>query len=430
MQKMLERIPDILSLRGAELANAYKEVYPELAPLVKQCFLNTIDTTVKRLEDDSFFVITGDIPAMWLRDSAAQVKPYIKYAGRDQELHKIIKGIIQKQAELVCIDPYANAFNESANGAGHKDNTKLNDSVWERKYEVDSLCAPIYLSWQFWKETREKDIFEEKYLEMLRNILKVFTTEQHHETSDYFFQRTDCVETDTLPVEGKGNPVAYTGMTWSGFRPSDDRCVYGYLIPANMMAATALSYAEEICRTIYKDEELAERCRKLSDEIREGIEKYGVVHHEKYGDIYAYETDGMGHYILMDDANSPSLLAIPYLGYKDASDELYRNTRRFILSEDNPYFYSGRYAKGVGSPHTPKGFIWHIGLTMQALTSTDRDEILECLKMIADTHAGRNYMHESFDPENPENFTRDWFAWANSIFAELLDQLLIRGFWH
>lgn len=207
MQKMLEKTPDILLSRGAELEDEYKKVYPELAPLVKQCFLNTMDTTVKRLDDDSFFVITGDIPAMWLRDSAAQVKPYIKYAGKDRELCHIIKGIIRKQAEMVCIDPYANAFNESANGAGHKDDTKLNDSVWERKYEVDSLCAPVYLSWQFWKETGETDIFDEKYLEMLHNILEVFTAEQHHETSEYFFRRTDCVETDTLPMEGKGNPV-------------------------------------------------------------------------------------------------------------------------------------------------------------------------------------------------------------------------------
>ncbi|KEZ86918.1 glycoside hydrolase family 125 protein [Lacrimispora celerecrescens] len=429
MQKMLEKTPDILLSRGAKLEDEYKKVYPELATLVKQCFLNTMDTTVKRLDDESFFVITGDIPAMWLRDSAAQVKPYIKYAGKDRELCQIIKGIIRKQAEMVCIDPYANAFNESANGAGHKDDTKLNDSVWERKYEVDSLCAPVYLSWQFWKETGEADIFDEKYLEMLHNILKVFTTEQHHETSEYFFRRCDCVETDTLPMEGKGNPVVYTGMTWSGFRPSDDRCVYGYLIPANMMAVTALTYAEEICITVYQNKELARSCQKLLAEIREGIERYGVVHHEKYGDIYAYETDGMGHHILMDDANSPSLLAIPYLGYKDASDEIYRNTRRFILSEDNPYFYTGTYARGIGSPHTPKGFIWHIGLTMQALTSADRDEILECLRMIAATHAGLNYMHESFNPENPEEFTRDWFAWANSIFAELLDQLSIQGFW-
>lgn len=430
MQKMLEKIPDILLQRGVQLEEAYEDIYPELAPLIKQCFLNTIETTVKRLEDDSIFVITGDIPAMWLRDSAAQIRPYVKYASKDQELCDIIKSIIQKQVSMVCMDPYANAFNERANGQGHKDNTKLNDHVWERKYEVDSLCAPIYLSYQFWKETGQEDIFDKKYLEMLHNIIEVFTLEQNHEKSDYFFERYDCPETDTLPKEGKGNPVAYTGMTWSGFRPSDDRCIYGYLIPANMMAVVALTYAEEICRKVYQNEILGENCCKLASDIKKGIEKYGVIHHKKYGKIYAYETDGMGNSVLMDDANSPSLLAIPYLQYKDVSDEIYQNTRKFILSEDNPYYYVGKHARGVGSPHTPEGYIWHIALTMQALTSNNRDEILECLKMIADTHAGLNYMHESFDPDCPKNFTRSWFAWANSLFAELLDQLLIQGFWN
>jgi len=430
MQKILDKIPNILLKRGSELEEAYNKVYPDLAPLVKQCFLNTIETTVKVLNDGSMFVITGDIPAMWLRDSAAQVRPYIKYASKDAQLSNIIKGVISKQAEMVCIDPYANAFNESANGQGHKDETKQNDAVWERKYEVDSLCAPLYLSHQFWKETGERDIFDEQYLDMLKNIIEVFTIEQNHETSDYFFQRLDCAETDTLPMEGKGNPVAYTGMTWSGFRPSDDRCIYGYLIPSNMMAVTALTYGEEICREIYKNEEIAEACHKLASEIKVGIEKYGITYHEKYGKIYAYETDGMGNYNLMDDANSPSLLAIPYLGYKAEDDEIYQNTRRFILSEDNPYYYKGKYASGIGSPHTPEGYIWHIALTMQVLTSNNREEILECLKMIGDTHGDCNYMHESFDPNNPKEFTRPWFAWANTLFAELLDQLLIQGFWN
>lgn len=429
MQKMLDKVPDILLRRGAELEDAYNRVYPELAPLVKQCFLNTIETTVKKLEDSSIFVITGDIPAMWLRDSAAQVRPYIKYASKDQQLLNIIKGIIYKQTEMVCIDPYANAFNESANGQGHKDSTKQNDSVWERKYEIDSLCAPLYLSYQFWKETEDTDVFNELFFQMLQKIIEVFTIEQNHESSDYFFQRFDCNKTDTLPMEGKGNSVGYTGMTWSGFRPSDDRCIYGYLIPSNMMAVTALSYGEEICRIIYKNDMLAERCHKLALEINEGIEKFGIVNHEKYGDIYSYETDGLSNHILMDDANSPSLLAIPYLEYKLASEDIYQNTRRFILSEDNPYYYKGKYASGVGSPHTPEGYIWHIALTMQALTSNNRDEVLECLKMIVDTHGHCNYMHEAFDPNNPKNFTRPWFAWANSLFAELLDQLLIKGFW-
>ncbi|MDF2945044.1 MAG: metal-independent alpha-mannosidase [Herbinix sp.] len=426
---MLQKTPNILQEIGENLEAFYQENYPNLAPLVKQCFLNTIETTVKQLEDDSYFVITGDIPAMWLRDSSAQLRPYVKYTKQDSYLKEIIKRVILKQAELVCIDPYANAFNQSASGEGHRDETEWNDHVWERKYEVDSLCAPLYLAYRYWKETASTDVFNETFRIMLRKILRVFRVEQDHTKSDYRFQRFHCAETDTLPQDGLGNPVLPTGMTWSGFRPSDDRCIYGYLIPANMMAVMALKYGEEICREVYGDTMLEKECHELSVEIEQGIQSHAIVEHPVYGKIYAYETDGAGHYTMMDDANSPSLLAIPYLEYRTGSDEIYKNTRAFILSEDNPYYYSGTYAKGIGSPHTPEGYVWHIGLIMQALTSNDRDEILSCLDMISKTHAGCNFMHESFDPNQPENYSRSWFAWANTLFAELMEKLMLEGFW-
>lgn len=416
-------IPEILKKRAAELEAYYRVHYEALAPLVSQCFLNTMETTVRQLEDGSYFVITGDIPAMWLRDSAAQVRPYVKYAKEDEKLQEILEGIIAKQAELVCIDPYANAFNESANGAGHKDDTILNDHVWERKYEVDSLCAPLYLGYLYWKTTGIDRIFTKGYYAMIEAIADTFAVEQDHEKSAYFFRRRDTIEMDTLSNDGRGSAVKVTGMTWSGFRPSDDSCKFGYLIPSNMMAVKAMEYAEEICQECYKEEGLAARCRTLSEAIREGIEKYGVVNHPEYGKLYAYETDGLGNYNLMDDANSPSLLAMPYLGYCGREDELYKNTRRFILSTDNPYYYEGTVARGMGSPHTYKGYVWHIGIVMQALTSGSREEIMECLDMLAKTHAGTGYMHESFDASEPEKYTRPWFAWANTLFAELLDRL-------
>lgn len=422
-------IPEILKKRAAELEAYYRVHYEALAPLVSQCFLNTMETTVRQLEDGSYFVITGDIPAMWLRDSAAQVRPYVKYAKEDGKLQEILEGIIAKQAELVCIDPYANAFNESANGAGHKDDTILNDHVWERKYEVDSLCAPLYLGYLYWKTTGIDRIFTKGYYDMIETIADTFAVEQDHEKSAYFFRRRDTIEMDTLSNDGRGSAVKVTGMTWSGFRPSDDSCKFGYLIPSNMMAVKAMEHAEEICRECYKEEALAARCRTLSEAIREGIEKYGVVNHPKYGKLYAYETDGLGNYNLMDDANSPSLLAMPYLGYCGREEELYKNTRRFILSTDNPYYYEGTVARGMGSPHTYKGYVWHIGIVMQALTSGSREEIMECLDMLAKTHAGTGYMHESFDASEPEKYTRPWFAWANTLFAELLDQLAEEKFW-
>lgn len=426
---MTQIIPEILIKAGSRLEEFYADKYPALAPLAKQCFLNTIETTVKTLEDQSSFVITGDIPAMWLRDSAAQVRPYVKYAKEDASLRKILEGVIQKQAEFVCMDPYANAFNESANGAGHKDETELNDHVWERKYEVDSLCAPLYLAYTYWKTVGTDGFFSPEIKKMIENVVSTFKTEQDHSKSQYSFTRHDCVKSDTLPNRGHGRPVNVTGMTWSGFRPSDDCCKFGYLIPANMMAVKALTFGKEICEEVYKDLELADACEKLAEEINDGILDYGIVDHPKYGKIYAYETDGFGNYNLMDDANSPSLLAMPYLGVCEKDDSIYQNTRNFILSEDNPYYAVGKYARGVGSPHTAPGFVWHIGIVMQALTSVDSKEIMDCLQMLADTHDNTNFMHESFNPDNPSVYSRPWFAWANTLFAEMLESLMSGGFW-
>lgn len=269
------KIPENLRRRAAELEEYYAAHYGALAPLISRCFLNTMETTVKQLEDGSYFVITGDIPAMWLRDSSAQVRPYVQFAGEDAQLQAILEGVIAKQAQFVCIDPYANAFNEVANGAGHQDITARNDHVWERKYEVDSLCAPLYLGYHYWKTTGIDRIFTESYYNMIAAVVRTFQTEQDHGKSDYYFQRHDCAKTDTLPNEGRGTAVKVTGMTWSGFRPSDDCCDFGYLIPSNMMAVKALEFAEEICRECYGEGELAGRCGKLAMEIREGIQRYG-----------------------------------------------------------------------------------------------------------------------------------------------------------
>jgi meiotically up-regulated gene 157 (Mug157) protein len=422
-------IPEILSKKAEELEQFYADKFSALAPMAKQCFLNTIETTVKQLEDGTYFVITGDIPAMWLRDSAAQVHPYVKYAKEDKELQIILEGIIEKQAQFVCLDPYANAFNESSNGLGHKDETDLNDHVWERKYEVDSLCAPVYLAYTYWKTTGRNEIFTDTFKRMIAAILTVFRTEQDHNQSNYLFQRRHCVKTDTLINNGKGRPVNQVGMTWSGFRPSDDCCKFGYLIPSNMMAVVALRNLAEICVTEYKDKELATACKELAEEINDGILDYAIVDHPKYGKMYAFETDGFGNYNLMDDANSPSLLSMPYLGYCETKDPIYQNTRKYVLSEDNPYYVKGKYAKGIGSPHTKPGYVWHIGITMQALTSENPVEIETCLQMLSTTHDETNFMHESFDPDDPSNYSRPWFSWANTLFAELLVTLMENGFW-
>ncbi len=421
----MKKIPKILLEKAEELERRTGEKYPALKPLAKQCFLNTMETTVTQLADGSYFVITGDIPAMWLRDSAAQLKPYLKYAKEDEELRAILRSVIAKHAYYVNLDPYSNAFNSSDSGAcWEKDSTDfMSGWIWERKYEVDSLCAPLFLSHEYFQVTQDKTVFTEEFRLMIQKIVSTFRTEQRHGTdSSYWFIREHApVPSDTLPMRGKGRPVNYTGMTWSGFRPSDDACKFGYLIPANMMAAVALRKAAELTEAGFADETLKAECLVLAEEIEDGIETYGVVNHPKYGKIYAYETDGFGNYNLMDDANSPSLLSIPYLGYRGADDPVYQNTRRFVLSEDNPYYYSGKAARGIGSPHTPPRYIWHIGLAMQVLTSTDPKEKQECLDMIARTHAGTNFMHEGFDVDDPAKFTRPWFAWANTLFAQMLE---------
>lgn len=418
-------IPKILIEYADRLEDKTRDSYPELAPLAKRCYLNTIETTVKRCENGDYFVITGDIPALWLRDSAAQLRPYMSLCKENAELREIMKGVIRRHVFYVNLDPYSNAFNEVAHERSHRDETDFSSPyIWERKYEVDSLCASIYLSYDYYDVTKDRSVFTEEFREMLKTILRVFVTEQRHsERSGYYFIRKNCRETDTIPNNGKGNPTAYTGMTWSGFRPSDDRCKYNYLIPANMMAVCAMQKAAVLLSDGFDDKELAEKCLELASRIKKGIDEFGTVEVPGYGRIYAYETDGSGNYLLMDDANSPSLLSMPYIGYCGKDDPIYQNTRRFILSKENPFYFEGKAAKGIGSPHTGKDMIWHISLIMQILTATDAGEKEECLKMLSSTHADRFYMHESFHKDDPANFTRSWFAWANALFAQMLATL-------
>ncbi|MHA6533210.1 glycoside hydrolase family 125 protein [Paenibacillus sp. BAC0078] len=395
---------------------------PKLAKMFEDCIINTIGTTISRKPDGTTFVITGDIPAMWLRDSAAQVRPYLLLAAEDPGMEEMIAGLVRRQMKYILLDPYANAFNEQPNGNGHQsDLTEMSPWIWERKYEIDSLAYPIQLSYLLWKNSGCVTQFDESFHRAAFEIIKLWRVEQHHETqSAYLFQRLDAPLTDTLVREGKGSETAYTGMTWSGFRPSDDNCEYGYLVPSNMFAVVVLRYLEEIANEIYADLELATAAQKLGDEINQGIQDHGIFTHPVYGRIYAYETDGKGHYNLMDDANVPSLLALPYLGYTDENDEVYRNTRRFILSEDNPYYYKGKVAEGIGSPHTPEGYIWHIALSMQGLTSPERSEKARLLQLIQDTDADTGFTHEGFSADDPREFTRPWFSWSNMLFSELI----------
>ena len=319
-----------------EIETVCKQLGPDthIAKLFRNCYPNTLLTTTKPGSDGRYFVFTGDIPAMWLRDSSAQVRHYLPLAGRHKEIADVIEGLCRQQTFCILTDPYANAYNEEPNWNCYRiDHTERNAYVYERKYEVDSLCYPIQLAYLFWKQTGRTGHFTADFHRALQQIVDLWICEQDHMVqSSYSFERDECPASDTLSHGGKGAPVAVTGMTWSGFRPSDDACQYGYLIPANMFAWVVLAYVQEIAQAQYQDDFLCQKAEKLRKKIKKGIEAYAVVEHPDFGPVYAYEVDGLGHVNLMDDANVPSLLSIPYLGYTSVQDPIYQNTRKMILS--------------------------------------------------------------------------------------------------
>lgn len=413
VQRFMDRI--------TELCGAEHEAW---ARNFNACFANTLLTTVRRHDDGTTFVLTGDIPAMWLRDSTAQVRPYLVLAQEDPDLADMIAGLVRMQFRYIGIDPYVNAFNEEPNGNtwDSDDQTDVSSPwFWERKYELDSLCYPIQLAWLLHANTGRCDHFDETFVSGVRRVLDVIETEQDHAArSPYFFVRDYTIPTESLGRDGRGTPVAATGMSWSGFRPSDDACVYHYLVPSNMFAVVVLGYVERIFTDIIPDEEVAQRARGLASQIREGVETYARVANAAGETVYAYEVDGLGNAVIMDDANVPSLLAAPYLGYCTADDPTYLATRRTLLSEENPYYYAGPYTQGIGSPHTPERYVWPIARSIEGLTSPDREVKAEILDNLVAIDAGTNLMHEGVCVDDPTKYTREWFSWSNMMFCELV----------
>lgn len=406
----------------------------DLAWLFSNCLPNTLDTTVTlgvdaRGRPDSF-VITGDIAAMWLRDSTNQVWPYLSLLGDDEGLADLFRGLINRHAACVRLDPYANAFYRDADGVGHweSDHTDMRPGVHERKYELDSLCAVLRLACGYYFQTGDTSCFDYDWLAAIELILQTVRCEQaaSDEQGDcpaYVFRRTTPFATDTLTNQGRGNPSARTGMSRSPFRPSDDATTFPYLVPANAMAVVALRDLARLLTETGLATHLAVEAAALSADIDHGIRQHGLVEHRQFGTIYAYEVDGFGGVALMDDANTPGLLSLPYLGYCDAADPVYRATRAFVLSPANPYFFRGKAGEGVGGPHIGPGWVWPMSVTMRALTSDNDDEIRACLRQLVRTHADTGFMHESFWKDDPTRFTRPWFAWANSLFGELILRL-------
>ncbi len=395
----------------------------EVASRFLRSFDDILAGTVLRLEDGTTFVLTGDIPAMWLRDSSAQVRPFLALADRSPRIRELVEGLIRRQVACILIDPYANAFNSAPDGAGHQgDLTDLGPRIWERKYEVDSLAYPLQLASMYWRATGSTSWCDADFHAAARLVVDVWTTEQDHEAaSPYRFERPDApVPTDTLVRGGLGPLSAPTGMTWSGFRPSDDACTYPYNVPGNAMATVALRQLAEIAREILGDTDLAERAEHLGDQMRRGMDEHALVEVPGHGRVWAYEVDGLGHSLVMDDANVPSLLSLPMIGFCQPDDPDYLATRQLVLSRANPYYVEGRAASGIGSPHTPSGTIWPIALAVQGITSRDDDERARLLGTLLATDGGTGLMHESFDADDPAQYTRPWFSWANAVFSELV----------
>ena len=405
----------------------------KLSWMFANCFPNTLDTTVHfRKGSDGkpdTFVYTGDIHAMWLRDSGAQVWPYVQLANNDAQLKEMLEGVIRRQFLCINIDPYANAFNDGPTGGNWMtDLTDMKPELHERKWEIDSLCYPLRLAYQYWKVTGDSSIFDGEWMKAITAILKTFKEQQRKDgVGPYRFQRKTERALDTLNNDGLGAPVKPVGLIVSAFRPSDDATTLQYLVPSNFFAVSSLRKAAEILTEVNKETSLAKECTDLAAEVEAALKKYATYNHPEFGTIYAFEVDGFGNHLLMDDANVPSLLAMPYLGDVDVNDPIYQNTRRFVWSGSNPYFFKGKAGEGIGGPHIGYDMVWPMSIMMKAFTSQNDEEIKICIKMLMDTDAGTGFMHESFHKDDPTNFTRAWFAWQNTLFGELILKLVNEG---
>jgi meiotically up-regulated gene 157 (Mug157) protein len=381
----------------SKAAAGYTVGDPKLESMYRAALLHN-GQQITLASDGTTYVKTGDIPAEWLRDASVQVRPYLFFAKTDPQIASLLRGTIVRMGKYLQADPYANAFT-------------LDYRVWERKFELDSLDYPISLAWTYWKQTGDASIFTGDLSLGFDSALATMEKEQDHPRNSQYTHKE-------MVLGGKGKPVAYTGMIWSGFRPSDDACGFNFPIPSEMMTVVALGQLEEIERDVYHNVIKAQRAKSLRNEVQNGIQTYGVIFTPNYGYIYAYEVDGLGNANLMDDANVPSLLSAPYIGYTKSSSFVYRNTRKFLLSKDNPTYYVGKYARGIGSPHTSDNMVWPIAMLMQGFTASSDAERKDVLGQLLASDPGDHLLHESFNPDDPTKFTRADFGWPSALFSE------------
>jgi uncharacterized protein len=412
----------------------------EIGWLFENCFPNTLDTTVDFSVVDGrpdTYVITGDIDAMWLRDSSAQVWPYIGLCKDDKDLQQLIRGVIHRQVICILRDPYANAFYKDGSKISEwkaTDVTDMKPGIHERKWEIDSLCYPIRLAHGYWEVTGDTSPLDSDWLAAMQRILETFKEQQRKDgQGPYTFQRNSQFATDSVPMKGYGYPTKKVGLIHSMFRPSDDATIYPFLIPSNLFALSSMRNLRKMLKALNKGQELDAPAYTLESDLERALMEHGIVRHPVYGEVFAYEADGFGNHTFMDDANVPSLLALPYLQSRstDTGDlsvlladkrgyTVYQNTRRMVLSGANPFFFSGKAGEGIGGPHVGLDMIWPISIIIRGLTSHDSQEIAACLKMLQHSHAGTGFMHESFHKDDAAQFSRAWFAWANTLFGEFV----------
>lgn len=423
--------PELRKFKSKAVEKAIEQVQKsignkELAWLFNNCFPNTLDTTVDfemiNGKPDTY-VITGDIDAMWLRDSTAQVWPYLTLIKEDKELQQLIAGVINRQVKNILLDPYANAFykDPAKESEWKNDLTEMKPGLHERKWEIDSLCYPVRLSHGYWKTTGDTSVFDDAWKNAARLIVKTFREQQRKkDKGPYKFERNTSWATDGVPLGGYGYPAKPVGLIYSMFRPSDDATIYPFLIPSNFFAVVSLKQIAVIATSVYKDAALAAECTAFANEVDAALKQHAVVAHPKFGKVYSYEVNSFGSYNLMDDANVPSLLSLPYLNALPASDPIYQNTRKLLLSEYNPFFFKGKAGEGIGGPHVGIDMIWPLSIIMRGLTSNNDTEIKNCIDLLRKTHGDTGFMHEAFYKDDATRFTRKWFAWANTLFGELV----------
>ena len=413
----------------AEIARVKaKIVDPQLAWLFENCYPNTLDTTAELGMVDGqpdAFVITGDIDALWLRDSSAQLQTYVHLTPKDAGLRLLFHGLIQRQARCILIDPYANAFMKDPAARSSlpaiSDRTDMKPGVAERKWEIDSLCYPMRLAHAYWTATRDKAPFDALWAKAMALAVATLREQQRKDgPGAYHFQRVDKSPTETLMFDGYGAPTRKVGLIHSGFRPSDDACLYPFLIPSNLFAVSVLRKIATVHREARGDNAAATDAEALAAEVEAALKAHALIDDGKGGQVWAYEIDGFGNWVFMDDANVPSLSGLPLIDVVDRNDPIFLRTAALAWSDRNPYFFKGTAAEGIGGPHIGLDMIWPMSIVARAMNADDDATILQCLRWLKTTHGGTGFMHESFHKDDPKNFTRSWFAWANALFGQLI----------